>query len=145
MLSPEQVLSEQVALPEPTRPQQLALRVVDMDTRPRAGGLHAVRPTSARPSPRQPSPPGHRARSHSNEELFLNGLHLEQYRHATYAPEPYYEEALRRDPLDSRCNNALGLLLYRRGAFAEAEPYLSQGDREPDAPQPKPLRRRASL
>lgn len=60
----------------------------------------------------------------SNEELFLNGLHLEQYRHATYAPEPYYEEALRRDPLDSRCNNALGLLLYRRGKFAEAEPFF---------------------
>jgi tetratricopeptide (TPR) repeat protein len=60
----------------------------------------------------------------SNEELFLNGQHLEQYRHATYAPEPYYEAALRRDPLDSRCNNALGLLLLRRGKFSEAEPYF---------------------
>ena len=60
----------------------------------------------------------------SIEELFLNGLHLEQYRHATYAPEPYYLEALRRDPGDSRCNNAMGLLLYRRGKFAEAEAYF---------------------
>jgi tetratricopeptide (TPR) repeat protein len=60
----------------------------------------------------------------SNEELFLNGLHLEQYRHATYEPELYYEEALRRDPLDSRCNNAKGLLLLRRGKFAEAEIYF---------------------
>jgi tetratricopeptide (TPR) repeat protein len=60
----------------------------------------------------------------SNEELFLNGLHLEQYRHATYAPEPYYEEALRRDPGDSRCNNALGLLLLRHGKFVESEPYF---------------------
>jgi tetratricopeptide (TPR) repeat protein len=55
------------------------------------------------------------------EELYLNGLHLEQYRHATYDPQPYYEEALRRDPGDSRSNNALGLLLFRRGRFAEAE------------------------
>ena len=60
----------------------------------------------------------------SNEELFLNGLHLEQYRHATFSPEAYYVEALRRDPHDSRCNNALGLLLYRRGKFAEAETYF---------------------
>ena len=60
----------------------------------------------------------------SIEELFLNGLHLEQYRHATYAPEPYYREGLRRDPGDSRCSNALGLLLYRRGKFAEAEAYF---------------------
>ena len=54
----------------------------------------------------------------------MNGLHLEQYRHATYPPEPYYFEALRRDPADSRCNNALGLLLLRRGKFAEAEAYF---------------------
>lgn len=60
----------------------------------------------------------------SNEQLFLHGLHLEQYRHATYAPEPYYEEALQRDPGDSRCNNAMGLLLLRRGKFAEAEDYF---------------------
>ncbi len=39
-------------------------------------------------------------------------------------PEPYYEEGLRRDPGDSRCNNAMGLLLYRRGKFAAAEPYF---------------------
>ena len=32
----------------------------------------------------------------SIEQLFLTGLHLEQYRHATYNPMDYYEEALRR-------------------------------------------------
>lgn len=58
------------------------------------------------------------------EELFLNGLHLEQYRHATYNPIDYYEEALRRSPGDIRCNNAMGLLLLRRGQFAKAEPYF---------------------
>ncbi len=63
-------------------------------------------------------------RLNHRRELFLNGLHLEQYRHATYSPEPYYLEALRRDPGDSRCNNAMGLLLYRRGKFAEAETYF---------------------
>ncbi len=56
--------------------------------------------------------------------MFLNGLHQEQYRHATYPPEPFYLEALRRDPGDSRSNNAMGLLLYRRGKFAEAEAYF---------------------
>ena len=51
-------------------------------------------------------------------------MHLEQYRHATRLPEAYYEEALRRDPFDIRCNNAMGLLLYRRGKFAQAELYF---------------------
>lgn len=58
------------------------------------------------------------------EDLFLNGLHLEQYRHATFNPMDYYAEGLRRSPRDVRCNNAKGLLLLRRGQFAKAEPYF---------------------
>ncbi|MEN0052680.1 MAG: DUF5107 domain-containing protein [Mucilaginibacter sp.] len=58
------------------------------------------------------------------EDLFLNGLHLEQYRHATYNPIDYYEEGLERSPGDIRCNNAMGLLLLRRGQFKQAEPYF---------------------
>ena len=60
----------------------------------------------------------------TTEQLYLTGLHLEQYRHATYSPVDYYEEALRRDPLDYRCNNALGLWYIRKGRFDKAEPYL---------------------
>ncbi|MBS1662880.1 MAG: DUF5107 domain-containing protein, partial [Bacteroidetes bacterium] len=58
------------------------------------------------------------------EDLYLNGLHLEQYRHATFNPIDYYEEGLRRSPGDIRCNNAMGLLLLRRGQFALSEPYF---------------------
>lgn len=60
----------------------------------------------------------------TNDQLFLTGLHLEQYRHATYNPVDYYEEALRRDPLDYRCNNALGLWYIRKCRFDKAEQYL---------------------
>ncbi len=60
----------------------------------------------------------------SLEELYLTGLHLEQYRHATRSPEPYWQEALHRDPLDSRANNALGLWHLRRGEFSLAEEHL---------------------
>jgi tetratricopeptide (TPR) repeat protein len=74
----------------------------------------------------------------SSDELFLNGQHLEQYRHATYQPEPYYLEALRRDPLDSRCNNAMGLLLYRRGKFAEAETYFRSAIKSVTRRNPNP-------
>ncbi|MBN1927147.1 MAG: DUF5107 domain-containing protein [Prolixibacteraceae bacterium] len=61
----------------------------------------------------------------NNEQLYLTGLHLEQYRHATRDPRDYYSEALRRDPKDSRCNNALGLWYLRRGQFAKAENYFN--------------------
>lgn len=57
----------------------------------------------------------------TNEELFLAGQHIEQYRHATYRPDPYYLEGLKRDDGDVRINNAYGLLLMRRGDFKTAE------------------------
>ncbi len=60
----------------------------------------------------------------NNEQLFLTGQHLEQYRHATYSPVPYYEKALERDPNDIRNNNALGLWYLRRGQFAKSESYF---------------------
>ena len=69
----------------------------------------------------EPPPPKDIA---SNDELYITGLHLEQYRHATRYPEPYWEEALARDPLDSRCNTALGLLKLKCGQFSEAETHF---------------------
>ena len=58
------------------------------------------------------------------EQLYLTGLHIEQYRHATYVATDYYLEALKRDATDVRNNNAMGLWLLRRGKFAEAEAYF---------------------
>ncbi len=60
----------------------------------------------------------------TNEQLYLTGMHLEQYRHATWMATDYYEEALRRDPNDIRCLNALGMWYIRKGRFALAEQYL---------------------
>ncbi len=78
------------------------------------------------------------------EELFLTGQHLEQYRHATYDPTAYYREALKRDPSDIRCNNALGLWLIRHGKFEEAESYLRRAverqlERNPNPYDGEPL------
>lgn len=60
----------------------------------------------------------------TNEELYLTGQHIEQYRHATYLPDPYYLEGLKRDSGDIRINNAYGQLLMRRGQFVQAEKYF---------------------
>ena len=60
----------------------------------------------------------------TNEQLLLTGRHLEQYRHATWNPLDYYGEALRRDPNDIRCLNAMGLWYIRKGRFHRAEEYL---------------------
>lgn len=62
----------------------------------------------------------------NNEQLYLQGLHLEQYRHATYDPTKYYQEALNRDPGDVRNNNAIGLWFLKRGQFEIAADYFRQ-------------------
>lgn len=60
----------------------------------------------------------------NSDELFLTGLHLEQYRHPTRSPQDYWLEAIRRDAGDSRCTHAMGRWHLRRGELAEAERYL---------------------
>lgn len=74
----------------------------------------------------------------SMEQLFLTGQHLEQYRHATYLPMDYYMEALRRDESDIRCNNAVGLLLLRRGRFAESQKYFERAVKTQTERNPNP-------
>lgn len=60
----------------------------------------------------------------SVEELYLTGLHIEQYRHATYSPLPYYMEGLRRDPKNSQINNALGIIMMKKCRYKDAEKYF---------------------
>jgi tetratricopeptide (TPR) repeat protein len=134
-LDPENALVETVPAPAEARPPDFTLEVWEGEHQ-----LLAYTPLpDEKPAPPAPAaaalPPAEMA---SNEELYLAGLHLEQYRHATFAPEAYYLEALRRDPLDSRCHNALGRLLYSRGKFAEAEQHFRQALRRLTARNPNP-------
>lgn len=88
------------------------------------------------PEPAKAAPPPEAVAT--NEELFLIGLHLEQYRHATYDPDPYYLEGLRRDPGDTRLNNAYGRLLLRRGLFKESVPYFRRAIQRLQERNPNP-------
>jgi len=74
----------------------------------------------------------------SVEGLFLQGLHLEQYRHATFNPMDYYEEALSRDPNDVRCNNAVGLLFLRKGQLEKAISYFDTAIKTQTRHNPNP-------
>jgi tetratricopeptide (TPR) repeat protein len=121
-ISPEAPFERGVELPRNVAPHELTVSLSSHDGRL----LVSYQPES--PAVKEIPKPAEAARLpqeiESNEQLFLTGLHLEQYRHATYDPTKYYEEALRRDPSDVRNNNALGLWKLRRGKFAEAEKYF---------------------
>jgi tetratricopeptide (TPR) repeat protein len=80
--------------------------------------------TSPEPAPAVAMEPPAPSAIASVEELYLTGMHLAQYRHATRRPEIYWQEALGRDPLDSRINTALGEWHMLRGEFSAAEALL---------------------
>jgi tetratricopeptide (TPR) repeat protein len=118
-LSPERPLLFDVTAPAGTGRDALRLALVTRDDR----RLIDIQPQPDREDdPTEPAtePPDAKDIA-SADELYVTGLHLSQYRHATRAPELYWFEALRRDPLDSRCNNAIGLWRLRRGEFDLAE------------------------
>ena len=58
------------------------------------------------------------------EELYLTGLRIEQFHNARLDPMLYYNEALKRDPNDSRVNTAVGIRLARQAKWEEAEQHL---------------------
>ncbi|MFC4597816.1 DUF5107 domain-containing protein [Cohnella hongkongensis] len=118
-LSPTSTFKSIVPLDEEDRAYDLTVFVRDREGRT----LISYRP--AKPSieqvPEAAKPLPEPTELRTNEQLYLAGLHLEQYRHATFEPEAYYLEGLKRDPSDIRINVAYGTLLLRRGLFADAE------------------------
>ncbi|MEM9347119.1 MAG: DUF5107 domain-containing protein [Planctomycetota bacterium] len=60
----------------------------------------------------------------STDELYLTGEHLEQYRHPTRNPDAYWEQGVRLEPNDLRCNAALGRRQLERGLLEDATAHL---------------------
>ncbi len=121
-LTPGGPFLDSVSLSDGSAEGDLRLAVLDS----RGAELLAYTPCKARdavlPSPAQEPPQP--SEIQTSEELYLTGLHLEQYRHATRAPELYWHEAIKRDSGDAHCHHALGLSLFRQGRFADAERHF---------------------
>ena len=122
-LSPDKVLVETVSTDQPLKNLSLTIQRPDDSRRCPLLMWHSE-PDDIRPIPDAAEAPLSPEDTKTNDQLFLTGLHLEQYRHATWSALDYYEEALRRDPNDVRCLNQTGLWYLRRGRFDKAETYL---------------------
>jgi tetratricopeptide (TPR) repeat protein len=120
--SPRGPFVRTVPLPAGTREEDLSIVFLTPDGkeiisyRPPKRATPPLPPPYAPPAPPKDIP--------TIEGLYLAGLRIEQFCSAAFEPEPYYEEALRRDPGDYRANTALGLLLIKRARYAEAENHL---------------------
>jgi tetratricopeptide (TPR) repeat protein len=121
-ISPEHIYTRTVKLDN--TPLEEQLRVVLRSASGKVLVEYQPDKPEVKPVPNAASPALDPAAITSIEQLFLTGLHIEQYRHATYRATDYYQEALRREPGDVRNNNALGLWYLKRGQLVQAEPYF---------------------
>jgi tetratricopeptide (TPR) repeat protein len=76
------------------------------------------------PMPDVAVPPKTPEKIGSVEELYMTGLRLEQFYNPSFKPEPYYLEALSRDPANYRVNIAVGLGYLRKGIYDMAEDHF---------------------
>ena len=77
--------------------------------------------------PIEPRQPVKRSKEIENmEELYINALHLEQYKQHNYDAKAYYLEGISRDPMDSRFNTALSRLALRDGEYEKCVEYADK-------------------
>jgi tetratricopeptide (TPR) repeat protein len=106
------------------KPEEYRLSVLSVDGNELIAYQPEVLANRTLPDPAKEPPPHEEIAS--TDELYLTGLHLQQYRHATRTPDLYWNEGLKRDSGDSRLNNAVGLVQLRNGQFAEAESHFAR-------------------
>ena len=134
-MMPGQPFLQSIAAPA-SSPQEYRLSVLDVGGRPLITYNPEKLVDRKLPDPAtEPLPP---EEVETVEELYLTGLHLEQNRHATRSPETYWSEGLKREPEDARLNNAMGLMLLRKGLFVEAEEHFARAVRRLTLRNPNP-------
>jgi tetratricopeptide (TPR) repeat protein len=120
-INPGKPLTREVPVPAGIDEHDLVASISD-------GGRELVSYSPIRLTPPQIPPgvttPPAPAEVKSVEELYLIGLRARQFHDPSIDPMPYWEEALRRDPGDSRVNTVLGINAYGKARYTEAEQYL---------------------
>ncbi len=122
-LSPSLPYSEEVIVPEGTDYYDLKLLVKEtsgnelIQYKPEKKDENSELPETVK---RPPAP----SEINTNEELYLTGLRIKQFHNARIDAMDYFQEALKRDPLDVRCNVQVGLDQKLKGNYEKASHYF---------------------
>jgi tetratricopeptide (TPR) repeat protein len=120
-IGPGQPFVRETEAPGGCRMTQLELTVVDEAGQALIGYREGLKYFDDKPAPRPHMPSKAPNDIGTVEELYLEGLQIEQYRHPMIDPSIYYLEGLRRDPMNARLNCAMGQILMKQARFQEAE------------------------
>jgi len=120
-IDPAKPYVKRVAVPSGVDEHDLVASLWDGDRE-----LVSYRPIRLAPqtAPLPVTPPPSPREVKTNDELYLIGLRAQQFHDPTVDPLAYWQEALRRDPGDTRVNTALGIAAFNKARYAEAERYL---------------------
>jgi tetratricopeptide (TPR) repeat protein len=121
-IDPASPYSRETGIPGGTPETDLKVALISSGGKELVSYSPAELPEEEMPDPAVP--PGPPEEIPTVEELYLTGLRLEQFYNPSFDPEPYYLEALRRDPGNSSVHTALGLMKLRKGIFDQAEVHL---------------------
>jgi tetratricopeptide (TPR) repeat protein len=120
-IDPARPYTKQVAVPAGTDPHEVRVALS-------AEGRELVAYSPIRlapvPQPAVVTPPPAPEEFKTTEELYLAGLRIDQFHNPTLDADPYWAEAIRRDPGDTEANTGLGRLDLRRAKFASAEQHF---------------------
>ena len=118
-IDPGHPFHEKVTLAKGVRETDLSIALLDSD----GNVVLSYEPVQKEYNPKLPEavkPPPAPHEIKTVEELYLTGLRIKQFHNALINPADYFNEALKRDPGNSRCNVQLGLEAQRRGLYEEA-------------------------
>jgi len=121
VINPSKTYVKQVAVPPGVDEHDLVASLWD-GTRE----LISYSPIRLTPQPVPPvvTPPAPPQEIKTNEELYLTGLRAWQFHDPNVDPILYWQEALHRDPGDTRVNTVLGIAAFEKARYAEAERCL---------------------
>ncbi|HEX2852315.1 MAG TPA: DUF5107 domain-containing protein [Opitutaceae bacterium] len=120
-IDPAKPYVKKIALPAGATEHDVRAALLDGDRE-----LVAYSPVKLSPTP-QPEPwkaPPAPAEFKSEEELTLAGQRIDQFHDPDRDPEPWWEEALKRDPGNTAAHVGLGVIDLRRARYAGAEAHF---------------------
>ncbi len=121
-ISPANPFSQKVKV-ENAKEEELKISLIDEN----GNELISYKPVKKEenlPLPQPVEPPKPPQEIQSVEELYLTGLRIKQFHNARLEPEAYFEEALKRDSLDTRCNTMMGIVRQQDFKLDEAAGYF---------------------
>lgn len=123
-VSPEKPFTAEVKVPKDTRDEELKAVLLDASGKE----LVSYQPVKLKEQPMPKVIDGTKpVKDYKTvEELYYAGLRVEQFHNARLDAMDFYNEALRRDSLDSRVNTVVGIHYARQGNWTEAEKYLKR-------------------